>query len=212
MKVPFVIVLAHQKGGVGKSTIAANISVELAKICDLSVIDLDMQKSLTYFNNIRSKLGLQSLDILNINSAEELKKSINQNKRVLLIDVGGFDSDLNRIAILGADLLITPVSDAGIELVGLLAFRNILREIKKHRPDLVASILLNKIHTQTKASLKGINEFIASNHEFKQMNAILRYRVDYKKAFDKGQSVVEVKNKATNEMKILIEEIINGNN
>ena len=44
------------------------------------------------------------------------------------------------------------------------------------------------------------------------MNAILRYRVDYKKAFDKGQSVVEVKNKATNEMKILIEEIINGNN
>ena len=50
MKVPFVIVLAHQKGGVGKSTIAANISVELAKICDLSVIDLDMQKSLTYFS------------------------------------------------------------------------------------------------------------------------------------------------------------------
>jgi chromosome partitioning protein len=171
-----------------------------------------MQKSLTYFNNIRSKLGLQSLDILNINSAEELKKSINQNKKVLLIDVGGFDSDLNRIAILGADLLITPVSDAGIELVGLLAFRNILREIKKHRPDLVASILLNKIHTQTNASLKGINEFITSNPEFKQMNAILRYRVDYKKAFDKGQSVVEVKNKATNEMKILIEEIINGNN
>jgi chromosome partitioning protein len=212
MKVPFVIVLAHQKGGVGKSTIASNISVELAKICDLSVIDLDMQKSLTYFNNIRSKLGLQSLDILNINSAEELKKSINQNKKVLLIDVGGFDSDLNRIAILGADLLITPVSDAGIELVGLLAFRNILREIKKHRPDLVASILLNKIHTQTNASLKGINEFITSNPEFKQMNAILRYRVDYKKAFDKGQSVVEVKNKATNEMKILIEEIINGNN
>jgi chromosome partitioning protein len=212
MKVPFVIVLAHQKGGVGKSTIASNISVELAKICDLSVIDLDIQKSLTYFNNIRSKLGLQSLDILNINSAEELKKSINQNKKVLLIDVGGFDSDLNRIAILGADLLITPVSDAGIELVGLLAFRNILREIKKHRPDLVASILLNKIHTQTNASLKGINEFITSNPEFKQMNAILRYRVDYKKAFDKGQSVVEVKNKATNEMKILIEEIINGNN
>jgi cellulose biosynthesis protein BcsQ len=104
------------------------------------------------------------------------------------------------------------VSDAGIELVGLLAFRNILREIKKHRPDLVASILLNKIHTQTNASLKGINEFITSNPEFKQMNAILRYRVDYKKAFDKGQSVVEVKNKATNEMKILIEEIINGNN
>lgn len=212
MKVPFVIVLAHQKGGVGKSTIASNISVELAKICDLSVIDLDMQKSLTYFNNIRNKLGLQNLDILNINSAEELKKSINQNKKVLLIDVGGFDSDLNRIAILGADLLITPVSDAGIELVGLLAFRNILREIKKHRPDLVASILLNKIHTQTNASLKGINEFITSNPEFKQMNAILRYRVDYKKAFDKGQSVVEVKNKATNEMKILIEEIINGNN
>ncbi len=212
MKVPFVIVFAHQKGGVGKSTLASNISVELAKIYDLTVIDLDMQKSLTYFNNIRSKSGLQNLDILSINSAEELRKTINQNKKVLLIDVGGFDSDLNRVAILGADLLITPVSDAGIDLVGLLAFRNILREIQKHRPDLVASILLNKIHTQTNSSLKGINEFINSNSEFKQMNAIIRYRVDYKKAFDKGQSVMEIKNKATDEMKLLVEEIINGNN
>lgn len=212
MKAPFVIVLAHQKGGVGKSTIASNISVELTKICDLSVIDLDMQKSLTYFNNIRNKAGLQNLNILNINSAEELKKTINENKNVLLIDVGGFDSDLNRVAILGADLLITPVSDAGIELVGLLAFRNILREIKKHRPDLVASILLNKIHTQTNSSLKPINEFINANPEFKKINAIIRYRVDYKKAFDSGQSVVELNNRATNEMIILIEEIISGNN
>lgn len=212
MKVPFVIVLAHQKGGVGKSTLASNISVELTKICDLSVIDLDMQKSLTYFNNIRNKAGLQNLNILNINSAEELKKTINENKNVLLIDVGGFDSDLNRVAILGADLLITPVSDAGIELVGLLAFRNILREIKKHRPDLVASILLNKIHTQTNSSLKHINEFINANPEFKKINAIIRYRVDYKKAFDSGKSVVELNNKATNEMVVLIEEIINGNN
>lgn len=208
MKFPFVIVFAHQKGGVGKSTLASNISVELAKIYDLAVIDLDMQKSLSYFNAIRSKSGSSKLDIIDINLAGELKTVINENKKLLIIDVGGFDSDLNRIAILGADLLITPVSDAGIELVGLLSFRSIIREIRKHRADLVAHILLNKIHTKANSSLNEVNDFIKSNPEFIKMDTIIRDRVDYKKSFDKGLSVIETNGKAANEMKLLIEEII----
>lgn len=210
MKIPFVIVFAHQKGGVGKSTLASNLSVELAKKFDVSVIDLDMQKSLTYFNEIRSKSKFNKLDIINISSTEDLKMAINDNKKLLIIDVGGFDSDLNRVAILGADLLITPVSDAGIELVGLLSFRNTIRDIKKYRPDLVANILLNKIHTKTNAALTEIYDFINSNSEFKKMDSIIRDRVDYKRAFDKGLSVIETNGNAVNEMQHLVEEIING--
>lgn len=212
MKAPYVIVVAHQKGGVGKSTIAANLAVELTKKNEVSVIDLDTQRSLTYFNSLRARNGFANLDIKKIESSGELKTAINDNDKILLIDVGGFDSDMNRVAILGADVVITPVSDSGIELVGLLSFRNILREIRKHRPDLQARVVLNRIHTRAGASLEEIYAFIDKNDEFALFSAILRDRADYKKAFDAGKSVVETSSKAAIEINELLKELENGQN
>ncbi len=212
MKVPFIIVLAHQKGGVGKSTIASNLVVELSKDYKLSVLDLDMQKSLTYFNSLRKRNGLDEFKILTADGISEVKNIINNNKDILLIDVGGFDSDVNRIAILGADLVITPVSDSGIELVGLLSFRNILREIRKHRPSLKSHVLLNRVNVRAGVSLEEIFDFIDNNNEFDKFNVILRDRADYKKSFDAGKSVIEYNGKASEEMKDLIKEVINAQN
>lgn len=212
MKTPYVIVVAHQKGGVGKSTIASNLAVELSRKYKLSVLDLDMQKSLTYFNSLRKKNGLKEFDIIQADGIAEVKNAINNNSNVLLIDVGGFDSDVNRIAILGADLIITPVSDSGIELVGLLAFRNILREIRTHRHDLRASVLLNRINVRAGSSLNEIFDFINNNNEFSQLKTIIRDRSDFKKSFDAGKSVVEFNGKASEEILALIKEITNAKN
>lgn len=204
-----IIVIAHQKGGVGKSTIAANIATELSKAYAVNVIDLDLQKSLTYFNNIRKNAQLKSLNIVEVNSVNQLKDLINNNQKLLIIDAGGYDSDLNRVAISGADVLITPVSDSGIELVGLLAFRAIMRDIRKFRPDLTSRVLLNKIHVKTgENSLKEIFNFIQDNPEFEQFKTILRDRADYKKAFDAGKSAIEFNGKALREIQNLINEVI----
>lgn len=202
-----VIVIAHQKGGVGKSTIAANLAAELSKKHKASIVDLDMQKSLTYFNTLREDEKLQALEILKIKTSGELKTAINDNKNLLIIDAGGYDSDLNRIAIAGADLVITPVSDSGIELVGLLNFREIIRDARNYRPDLQAHILLNKIHPWTNSSLNEIFDFIKNNPEFGKLSSILRDRADYKKAFDSGKSVIEHNGKAKEEMQLLINEV-----
>lgn len=202
-----IIVIAHQKGGVGKSTIASNIAVELSKIYDVSVIDLDLQKSITYFNNMRKSSLLNPCEIIDVSTTKDLKHIINNNQKLLVIDAGGYDSDINRLAISGADILITPVSDSGIELVGLLSFRNILRDIRKVRQDLKSAVLLNKIHQWANSSLNEIYDFINNNEEFIIFNTILRERADYKKSFDSGKSVVEYNNKAVDEMNNLIDEI-----
>ena len=202
-----VIVIAHQKGGVGKSTIAANIAVELSKQFDVKVIDLDFQKSLTYFNNKRIQQGLSSLNIIRVDSTSHLRELLNNDNNIYIIDTGGFDADMNRLAIAGADLLLTPVSDAEIEQVGLLSFREILRDIRKHRKDLRASILLNRIHQWANASLNDVCDFIKDNSEFVQYPHILRDRADYKKAFSEGKSVIEYNRNAVTEMKLLVEEI-----
>ena len=202
-----VIVIAHQKGGVGKSTIASNLATELAKTYEVQVVDLDMQKSLTYFNTLREDSKLVPLEILKIDSNNDLKNIINHNEKVLIIDAGGYDSDINRLALAGADLVITPVSDSDIELVGLLSFRSILKDIRKIRPKLTAHVLLNKIHPRAGNSLNGIYEFINDNPEFEKLDAILRDRADYKKAFGCGKSVIEFEGKAQQEMQTLVNEV-----
>lgn len=202
----FIITVAHQKGGVGKSTIASNLAVELAKIMPAQVVDLDMQKSISYFNSIRCT---NQLTIKYAANFDELKHLVNNNNQAMIIDVGGFDSDLNRASILAADFLLTPVSDSTIELVGLLSFKNIMKDVRKIRPELQANVLLNRVHVKTNTALNEINKFINDNQEFSLMSSILRDRVEFKKAFEVGQSVTEFsKNgKAATEINNLINEI-----
>lgn len=206
-----IIVVAHQKGGVGKSTISSNLASELSKKYTLNAIDLDLQKSLTYFNNVRRKANLKAFNIININSPAELKEVVNNNKDILIIDVGGYDSDINRLAIMASDVLITPVSDSEIEEVGLKAFKKILNDLRKKRPELTAKILFNRIHSRAGENNEGIafiNSYINDNPEFDKLNSILRDRIDYKRAWGLGQSVVEYNGKASGEMNKLINEVI----
>ena len=213
MKFPFVITIAHQKGGVGKSTIASNLAVEYFKNYgqDLTIVDLDTQKSLSYFNAIRKANALTSLPIVHVGSAEELKQIIKANTGIILIDAGGFDSDVNRVAMLYADQIITPVSDSSFEIAGLMMFRGILRELRVARPGLIATVLLNRVHPFATKSLNDIFDFARNNAEFNVFATVLRDRGEYKRATENGKSVVELATdgKAAVEINNLMKEIEN---
>ena len=202
---PFIIVVAHQKGGVGKSTISFNLLAELSKCFTCRAVDLDAQKSLTIFNSKRDK----KLNILHVKNSSELKQLVNSNEDLLIIDVAGIDSDMNRLALLGADLLITPVSDSEIELFGLMNFKRILQEVKSVREDLKATVLLNRVHPRAKAAAQEIKEFINDSSDFDLFYTILRDRADFKRSFAAGKSVIELdkSSKAAAELKQLIKEV-----
>ena len=205
-----IITIAHQKGGVGKSTIAINLATELNKKHDLKVIDLDYQKSITIFNETRKEKELKPLDIIQIDTQNELINFLKQTDDLVLIDSGGFDSDLNRIAIIGADLIITPLSNNLIEIYGLEAFKKILKELKELEPNIKSHVLLNNVNPQAKKSIKELQEYIKSNNEyFELFDTVFRRRADFAKSFEEGKSVIEIdkKSKASKELKNLIKEI-----
>ena len=206
-----VIVIAHQKGGTGKSTISLNLAVELAKKYSLKIIDLDYQKSLTIFNSIRKKNNLSNLDIIQVDSKKELVEILDNNQDLILIDSGGFDSDLNRVAILGADLVITPVSENLIEIYGLEAFKKILEELKEVKSNIKAHILLNRVEPKAIKSVLELKNYIKDNSQyFDLLDSILRRRVDFAKSFELGKSVVEISknSKASQELEDLISNIV----
>jgi hypothetical protein len=103
------------------------------------------------------------------------------------------------------------VSDSSFELGGLMMFRGILRELRAARPDLVATVLLNRVHQFAGKSLEEIFDFARSNEEFGIFETILRDRGEYKRATENGKSVVELvrDGKAAGEITNLMEEMDN---
>ncbi len=207
-----IISVDHQTGRVGKSTAVFNLAIELGKDYDVEVIDLDVQRTITATQKIRSNDdSLKPLKINYLNNESEFESFFKNQKQdtIYIFDTGGFDSALNRNAIYFSDLVITPVSDKFNEVSGLMKFKDILSEIKEvTKQDLKVHVLLNNINPQIK-KFDSIKSFLNSNSEFILLDTILKSRVDYDKASWLGKSVFEYNknSKASDEFKSLIDEI-----
>ena len=207
-----VIAISHQKGGVGKSTLAYNLSVELSKKYNINVIDLDVQQTITACNVIRGKFGQKKLNILSFEDKKDFVDFLNNDDEdnLTIIDTGGFDSGLNRVAMYAADLIITPVSTEFLEVIGLEKYKKIIKEVsKKVGKEIKTHVILNKIH-HSQQNFSDIKEFIdKSPNQFTLMDSIIRRRSDFNISLSHGFSVCEFdKNSdSSKEMKSLISEI-----
>jgi len=129
-----LIAVAHQKGGTSKTTIAFNLAVELnASQC----FDLDPDKGgttgLKFLSEVRTRLGHQDLNVKQVHNKEELAEAINSDNDdiITVMDLGGLDSDINRIALGFADIVISPANDSILEIGGISEFSKILSEVSE---------------------------------------------------------------------------------
>lgn len=207
-----IITIAHTKGGVGKSLISFHLAVAL----NAAVIDLDFQQTIIINNEMRKNNGNKSIAVLQTKSLEDLVKLRDHNlkykntkkEKTFIIDVGGFDSDVNRVAIAIADIIIVPVNDKTNDIIGLHQFKNIIDEIDKATGTILKpKLLINNVSPTTKDFI-SLDTFANENKNFSIMNSILRTRADYYKTLETGTGITELKNsKAKEEFKKLIKEI-----
>ena len=216
-----IITLAHQKGGTGKSTLAWNIAVEISKnfkkygYKNFVFVDLDNQESVTMTNRLRMEYGQKPLEIIRFTEHErnKLESFINdiEDNDLVIIDSGGYDADLNRLAIIASDYVITPVSSDYMEIFGLQKFKTILEDLSIIKGEKVeVNVLLNKIDPKLK-DFSDIIDFINEVPNFNLMNTVIRFRSDYKHSIGYGFSVKELdkKSKSTLELNKLMKEIEN---
>lgn len=208
MNLPYVITVAHQKGGTGKTTSAVNIAVELAKQYPVTLIDFDAQQLSTFFNKRRK----DPLEQVLVKDADEFKTLVDDlEEKIYVIDVGGFDSTLTRYAMIAADLLVTPVNTDYMEVASLMqSFSKIIQAVQKAGKDLKAKVLLNRVHPSAKHGIQEAKELVLSQKDlFDVFDTVIRYRADFDKAYKEAQSVVEYRkySPAAMEVNQLIEEI-----
>ena len=210
-----IVLFGHQKGGVGKSTIAINFAYQIQKrYKEICILDLDSQNSSILFNQLRQSEKLPIIKCLrekDIDFNSFIKLYASNKNNLLIVDSGGYDSDVNRAALIKADIIITPVGISQIEIFGLQKFRKILKEASETiGVKIQTNVLLNNIDSRSKKKLKELRDYIRDkNTYFNLLESVIHTRADYKNSYGDGLTVKEYNKKGTaqEEIKNLSKEI-----
>lgn len=199
-----IITVAHTKGGVGKSTLAWNLAHSLLGRGEkVTIIDLDFQQTLFFINAIAEMNEQKTIEILQPSSGSELLEIFANNHGYMICDIGGFDNDINRLALSRADKILVPVSASVTEVIGFKTFEAILEDINATS----INIVLNNIHPLQK-DFTEIENAVKTNG-VKLLNTIVRSRKTYKDVLGLGKSVFTYNDlKAAAEIEELRDELL----
>lgn len=138
---PRIITLAHQKGGVGKSTLALNLAYRFSKEVKTALIDTDPQGSTIQLKDI-----VQGIDILDYTGVKSLQ---DKPYDVIFIDTPPYLSE-NMIPIfLASDLVLIPTKAGVPDIMAIHATIELVNEALKKKSELKAGIVLNMIKPRT---------------------------------------------------------------
>ena len=155
-----VILITHQKGGVGKSTLAFNLAQNIAESASVAVLDFDVQGGLSQVKDMVS-----SFDI--ISYQKNIKDITNLDYDFIFIDTPPYLSNTLPELIQLADLILIPTK-AGV--LDLLAIKGTIELIQKEDKTNSAMIVFNMVKANTTLTLDiliGLEEYsipIAKSH------------------------------------------------
>lgn len=201
-----IITVAHTKGGVGKSTLAWHLAHSIKEIGkSVTLVDLDFQQTLHFINEIR---GLNDIEVLQPKTVEEVIYTLihthEKETDFYIVDVGGFDSDINRTALEFSHKVLIPISDSVTEVLGFKTFESIIDELILGETEF--NIVLNNIHPLTR-NFTIIQEAVGDKS--KLLDSKIRTRKVYKTTLGVGASVFDTTNEAAkNEIRSLRDELI----
>lgn len=132
-----IILITHQKGGVGKSTLTFNLATNIRDIAKVCIVDFDYQGSL---NNIRE------LSKIPIFTEEKFNEVLNSDYDFIFIDTPPYLSEkLPKLCDL-ADVIIIP-SKAGF--LDILAIRSTIQIVEETGNKNKAIVVFNMVKPNT---------------------------------------------------------------
>ncbi len=194
-----IITVAHQKGGVGKTTLALNLAFYLKDIKRVGVVDTDLQGSISGLDTLLDGITLVSYEALESGNYPELD--------VLIIDTPPYLT--NRLTDLFAvsDFVLVPTKVSYLDAMALKATLALLEQSQKERPSLRAGIVLNMVKPRT--SMNREIKDIMDSYQIPTLRTKVHERVSYIRSVIAGGIVQLEDTKAHEEMADLAEEIIN---
>ncbi len=187
-----VITVAQQKGGSGKTTLAASLAAAFAATRRVAVLDIDPQQSLSRWHALRAARAAgkgPAAPAISLSNAAGWRlsgqiDSLRKTHDVLLIDSPPqVDTDA-RLAVRAADLVLVPIQPSPPDLWAAEATLKLAADERRR-----AHIVLNR--APASGRLRASVEAAIALGGYPVLTAALGNRVGFAGAFAQGLSVTE---------------------
>jgi chromosome partitioning protein len=202
-----VITVSQQKGGTGKTTLAANLAAALAKDRRVALLDVDPQRSLTRWHELRrarlqEAAALTFSDVSGWRLAAELERLKRTHDIVLVDTPPQIDTDA-KLAVRGANLVLIPVQPSPPDVWAAEGTLKLAADEK--RP---AAIMLNRVPPTSR-----LRDTIAAelrSRKLPLLRSSLGNRTGFASAFAEGLGVSEAapRSTAAAELRELLDELL----
>lgn len=143
---PKIITIAHQKGGVGKSTLALNIAYALAMKAKVGIIDLDPQGTIAGMKSVISPWAESNPEVLpapkNVIAAA---KQWWKGKDVVVFDTPPYNTSILPDLLLVSDVVIVPTKPGIPDVMAISVTINSIMGAQMRNKKLQAGIVINML-------------------------------------------------------------------
>lgn len=143
-----IITVAHQKGGVGKTTLVLNLAACFAQGLSVGVLDTDIQGSLY---GIKDDLGV--INFIPFNG--QFKDLSEQPFDILIIDTPPYLSNQLSDLFAISDFVLVPSKVGFFDVMAIKATIELLKQANQKRPQLKYGVVLNMVKPRT-----GLNKSV----------------------------------------------------